>query len=81
MVCSLIKPELNQSSRFSYTVNMWKKLAGGRRITYDNTVYLSERSTADTNRALAYMMRSTQAFPENTNIKQVLEFYFQLCSL
>jgi glutaminase len=60
---------------------MWERLAGGRRINYDNTIYLSERSTADTNRALAYMMRSTNAFPPGTQIKSVLEFYFQLCSL
>ena len=81
MVCSLIYPELKQSERFSRMRNMWERLAGNRRINYDNTIYLSERSTADTNRALAYMMRSKNAFPPNTDITDVLEFYFQICSL
>mmetsp|Transcript_34582 Transcript_34582/g.52906 ORF Transcript_34582/g.52906 Transcript_34582/m.52906 type:complete len:82 (-) Transcript_34582:708-953(-) len=81
MICSLLKPELEESGRYSYLINMWRKLAGNRKITYDNTVFLSERNTANTNYALAHMMRSTKAFPENTDIKKVLEFYFQCCSL
>lgn len=42
---------------------------------------MSERGTADTNYALAYLMRSRGAFPDGVDIKQVLEFYFQCCSL
>lgn len=83
MIASLIKPELDESGRFSYVQNFWKRLAGGKRITYDNTIFLSERNTADTNYALAYLMKSTGAFPNNekVNMKEVLEFYFQCCSL
>jgi glutaminase len=81
MTCSLIKPEMEESDRFKYMIDFWQKLAGGKKITYDNTVFLSERNTADTNHALAYLMKSRGAFPEGTNIDQVLEFYFQCCSL
>jgi glutaminase len=42
---------------------------------------LSERNTADTNHALAYLMKSAGAFPKGVDIKKVLEFYFQNCSL
>jgi glutaminase len=76
MVCSLIKPELDESSRFSYVSEFWQRLAGGTKISYDNTVFLSERNTADTNYALAYLMKSQNAFPEGVNLKSVLEFYF-----
>ena len=78
MVASLIRPELDESSRFSFVQNFWSRLAGGKRITYDNTIFLSERNTADTNHALAYLMKSTGAFPgkDKVDLKQVLEFYF-----
>lgn len=81
MTCSLIKPEMEESARFTYVKNFWEKLAGGKRITYDNTIFLSERNTADTNHALAYLMKSRGAFPKGVDIKKVLEFYFQCCSL
>ena len=81
MVCSLIKPEIDESARFSYVSKFWQRLAGGKRITYDNTVFLSERNTADTNYSLAYLMKSKNAFPKGVDIKKVLEFYFQICSL
>ncbi len=47
----------------------------------DNPVYLSERFSSDRNFALAHLMKSKNGFPENTDIKDVLEFYFQCCSL
>ena len=81
MVASLIFPELSLSERFSKQRSIWERLAGGKKIHYDNTVYLSERSTADTNRALSYLMSSRGAFPEGTDINENLEFYFMLCSL
>jgi glutaminase len=83
MMASLIRPDLQESNRFSYVTKFWQKLAGGKRITYDNTIFLSERNTADTNYALAYLMKSKGAFPGNSKIdlKETLEFYFQCCSL
>ena len=76
MVCSLIKPEEEESARFSYVMDIWRNLAGGQMITYDNTVFLSERNTADTNYALAHLMKSKDAFPDGVDIKKTLEFYF-----
>ena len=63
MTTSLIKPHLADSDKYSYMRKYWMRLAAGR-VTFDNTVYLSERVTADTNYALAYLMRSKNAFPE-----------------
>ena len=76
MICSLIKPEYEHSPRFSYVKKFWERLTGGMRISYDNTIFLSERNTADTNYALAYLMKSKNAFPSKVNLKSVLEFYF-----
>ena len=80
MVASLIKPELEDSGRFSYVMGVWDKLAV-ERVTYDNTVFLSERNTADTNFALAYLMKSKGAFEPGVDIRRSLEFYFQCCSI
>ena len=81
MVCSLIKPELDDSDRFTIVKEFWEALSASKKIAYDNTVFLSERCTADTNFALAYMMKSKDAFPKGTDIKRTLEYYFQCCSL
>ncbi len=81
MTTSLIKPNLVLADRFEYVFNVWKQLCAGKRISFNNSVYLSERATADRNFALAYFMRENNAFPEKTNLIETLEFYFQTCSI
>lgn len=81
MICSLFARGLDQSCRYSSIVTHWRRLAAGRPITLDNTVFLSERNCNDVNISLAYLMKSKQAFPENTDIDDVVEFYTQCCSL
>ncbi len=81
MTCSLVKPELDEASKFNYIIEMWQKLSGGKRITYDNSVFLSEKNSAHTNFALAHLMMSKGAFPQGVDINKVLEFYFMNCSL
>ena len=63
MTCSLIRPDLEDSDRFTTVKSFWEEMSASKRIAYDNTVFLSERNTADTNFALAYMMKSKNAFP------------------
>ena len=81
MTSSIIKPELNIADRFEYILNVWKTMSGGAHVGFNNAVYLSERQTADRNFALGYFMREHNAFPKNTNLQEVLEFYFQCCSI
>ncbi len=81
MSCSLIKRKANAADRFEHVMNIFRKLSGGGKVNFENTVYLSERETADRNFALAYFMREKNAFPEDTNITKTLEFYFQCCSI
>lgn len=81
MSCALLKPELDMSDRFEHVLKTWEELSGGIRPSFNNSVYLSERKTADRNFALAYFMSESKAFPENTNLVDTLEFYFQCCSI
>ena len=37
----------------------------------------SEKQTADRNFALGYFMRENNAFPEGTDLHEILEFYFE----
>ena len=81
MMCSLIKQSRDLADRFEYVSTTWQRLTGSAAIGFNNPVYLSERQTADRNFALGYFMREKNAFPENTNLVEALEFYFQCCSI
>jgi glutaminase len=81
MTCSLVRPELAMADRFDYVQEGWRKATGGGYVGFNNAVYLSERQTADRNFALGYFMRENHAFPENTQLIDTLEFYFQCCSI
>jgi glutaminase len=81
MCMSLIRPELDVADRFDHVAATWRRLTGGGRVGFNNSVYLSERQTADRNFALGYSMRESGAFPPGTDLLQTLEFYFQSCSI
>jgi len=81
MCASLIGENMNDADKFDYVLDTWKELSGGRPCGFSNPVYLSERSTADRNFALAYMMREANAFKPGVDIQNTLELYFQLCSI
>ncbi|NJB72626.1 glutaminase [Saonia flava] len=81
MSTSLIDRENNIADRFDKVSKTWQALCGEKQVNFNNSVYLSERQTADRNFALAYFMREKNAFPEKTNLTETLEFYFQCCSI
>ena len=81
MTCSLIKPELDVADRFDHVMQRWSDLCGGAKPSFSNSIYLSERQTADRNFALGYFMREHEAFPDGTELVDILEFYFQCCSI
>lgn len=81
MCGALIKKGGAPSDRFDYVMEKWKIAAGGQKIGFNNAVYLSERQTADRNFALGYFMREKKAFPPEAELLDVLEFYFQCCSI
>ena len=81
MCSSLIRRNIPIADRFDEVIKTWTELSGDVEPTFNNSVYLSEKQTADRNFALAYFMRENKAFPENTNLIETLEFYFQCCSI
>ena len=68
-------------TRLDYLMERWQALCGGERPRFSSPVYLSERQTADRNFALGYFMREKGAFPEGIDLEDVLDFYFQSCSV
>lgn len=82
MGCSLMKSQLDSSDRFDFVMNEWKRLCG-HTVTprFNNAVYLSEKSTADRNYAIGHFIREKNVFPAGTDLDDVLEFYFQCCSI
>ena len=87
MTASLIRNKSNPADRFDNIINIWSRLSGGiHKIGFNNSVYLSEKSTADRNYALAHFMKETNeikkiGFPENTKLEETMELYFQCCSI
>ena len=81
MCGALIKPGAEASDRFDFVIDKWKECAGGLHVGFNNAVHLSEKQTADRNFALGYFMREKKAFPPDCNLLDILEFYFQCCSI
>lgn len=79
--CALMQAEQPVSERFDRVARTWERLSGGRRPGFSNATYQSEKRTADRNFALGYMLRESGALPKGTDLVEVLEFYFQCCSL
>jgi glutaminase len=68
-------------SRFDFVMERWQALCGGEKPRFSTPVYLSERETADRNFAIAYYMREKGAFPHAVDLDDVLDLYFQSCSI
>lgn len=81
MCCSIINNSKDTADAFETVMDTWKRMGGGKKPGFNNSVYQSERGTADRNFALAYFMRENKGFPDNTDIVGTLEFYFQCCSI
>merc|ERR1712117_195925 len=73
---------MDMAQKYDYVFDFFKKMAGGEYLGFNNSIFLSERDSADRNNALAYFMRENHCFPPgDIKINDVLDFYFQTCSL
>jgi glutaminase len=83
MCCSLIESaKTDLSEKFDKLNNFLTEMSAGFRWGFSNSVYQSEKATADRNNCLAYMMKGSNAFaPNATNLADTLDLYFQSCSI
>jgi len=81
LILKKIEPSKGLADKYDYLLKYYERLAGGEPIGFNNSVFLSERATADRNFAMAYYMKEYGAFPEGSDIQEVLDLYFQSCSL
>ena len=95
MTTTLVYPNLELHERFDKVMAFWKELTFNT-VSFDNSVYLSEKETADRNYCLGYMMQESGSFQNGknsaiskkisrnwskTSLYDNLELYFQFCSL
>lgn len=81
MMCtSLIRPSLKLDKRIEHYLEVWSRLCA-RDVSFDPTVMVSERATADRNKALAYMMKTAKAWDNKVNLDETLELYFSTCAV
>lgn len=63
------------------TLEFFQKMSGGEVFGFNNAVFLSEREAADRNYALGFYMRENKCFPEKTNLRECMDFYFQVIAI
>lgn len=56
-------------------------MAGGEFVGFNNSVFLAEKEVADRNYALAYYMKENNCFPKGVNVKDCLDFWYQVSSI
>ena len=66
------------SEKFDFLMEYLKKFAGGEFMSFNNSIFLSEKETADRNFALAYYMKEMKCFPKGFVLQECLDFYFQV---
>ncbi|XP_037078888.1 glutaminase liver isoform, mitochondrial-like isoform X1 [Pollicipes pollicipes] len=85
IVCSLLQTlahkDMNLAERFDHVKQYFSRLAGDEYVGFNNAVFLSEREAADRNYALGFYMRENKCFPAKSNLREVMDFYFQCCSM
>ena len=55
-----------------------QRMAGGEFVGFNNSIFLAEREVSDRNYALAYYMKENKCFPKGSNIKDCLDFWYQV---
>ncbi|WAR17834.1 GLSK-like protein, partial [Mya arenaria] len=72
-VSSLLKQDLDPADRFAYATSVLNRLTGGEHLAFNNSVFLSERATADRNFALAYYMSEKRVgLPAKSGVSGVI---------
>ena len=81
LTLQLIQPRTNLAEKYDFLFASFHRIAGYEFLGFNNSVFLSERETADRNFAMGYFMKENKSFPTNTDLQETLDLYFQSCSL
>ena len=68
-------------SSYESVVNIYQRLAGNKPLKINNTVYLADKSRSDRKFSIAYLLKEHNGFPDNMNLKHIIDLYFQLNSV
>lgn len=77
LTTSLIKGKGNE--KFQRLISFLRDITENPNISYNEEVYLSEKSTGNKNRALAYIMKDRNFLEED--VEETLDAYFKQCSI
>jgi len=56
-------------------------LIGGRKVDFNNEMFLSEIKRSDRNYCLLYMLQEAKTLPDNMDVKEIMQLYTQTCSI
>jgi glutaminase len=79
ITCSYLIQEAEKEKALDCVQKLWGNLAQENQL--DLKVLDSEKKTGHRNFALAHFLMEQKLFKEDTNIHELTEFYFQICSI
>jgi len=75
-------PGLNSRQITQKLMDLWSDLCGGLGdVRFSEETMLSERETADTNFAIAYLLRGRMGLPRGVDLHLMMDVYLSCCSI
>lgn len=81
MTSAFIKPEHKVRERMEYVMEVWKNMTGGKEVKYNEKSFKAERKEANKHLALAHLMKERGAFPADTDLHVLIDFYLKCCAI
>lgn len=77
LVNALLCPVTAPADRFNELMKLWQQLVGGSSLGYSNSIYLSNKTSANSAHAGGYLMKEAGIFPDNINVTDAVDFLIQ----
>lgn len=75
-------PDLNAREITQQIMDLWSKLCGYcAEVLFSQQTMESERDTADTNFAIAHLLRGQMGLPRGVDLQKMMEVYLSCCSI
>jgi glutaminase len=75
-------PDLNAREITQQIMDLWSKLCGySGEVLFSQETMESERDTADTNFAIAHLLRGQTGLPRGVDLQKMMEVYLSCCSI